>query len=156
MLQTDDPREFCSKTFMRRCRELNWYTRHRTSPRVIPLVKECTEQRNQSSHHFARGIHPSGLNILKTCQRILSGAALETMEEQPHFFMFNRRAPRRMGAELPKIDQESNVEVALEMVRRTNQERANRWRNRAKIRRKTQKVEVHQLVWIKHDYTTLE
>ncbi len=78
----------------------------------------------------------------------------DTTGEQPYYLMFNRRAPRRIGAELTTIDQDRNVEIAMEIVRRTNQKRANKWRERANIGRKNQRMEVNQLVWIKRDYTT--
>ncbi len=92
--------------------------------------------------------------FIKQCQRLINGAVHDTTGEQPYYLMFNRRAPRRIGAELTTIDQDHNVEIAMEIVRRTNQERANKWRERANVGRKNQSVEVNQLVWVKRDYTT--
>lgn len=45
---------------------------------------------------------------------------------------------------------------ALEIVRRINQGRATRWRDKANIGRKSQKVAMNQLVWIKRNYTTFQ
>ncbi len=84
---------------------------------------------------------------IKPCQRILNSAVHETTGEQPHYLMFNRRAPRRIGAELPQIDRDRDIATALEIVKRTNQERADKWRAKANKGRKDQKVEMR-------DYTT--
>ncbi len=79
----------------------------------------------------------------------------EATGEQPHFLMFNRRQPRLIGIELPQLRQDADLEVVLEVVRRTNIEQARKWRSRANIGRENQRVEVDQLVWVKKDYTTL-
>ncbi len=92
--------------------------------------------------------------IIKKCQRVLNSVVHEATGEQPHFLMFNRRAPRRIGVELPQLQQDSDLEVALEVVRRTNLEQARKWRDRANVGRQNQRVEVDQLVWIKKDCTT--
>ncbi len=68
--------------------------------------------------------------------------------------MFNRRVPRLTGVELPQLRQDADLEVVLEVVRRTNIEQARKWRSRANIGRKNQRVEVDQLVWVEKDYTT--
>ncbi len=83
---------------------------------------------------------------LQKCQRVLNSAVHEATGEQPHFLMFNRRAPRRIGVELPQLQQDSELEVALEVVRRTNLEQARKWRERANVGRQNQRVEVDQLV----------
>ncbi len=91
---------------------------------------------------------------LRICQIVLNSAVHEATGEQPHFLMFNRRAPRRIGVELPQLQQDRDLEVALEVVR-TNLEQARKWRERANVGRQNQRVEVEQLVWIKKDYTTV-
>ncbi len=91
---------------------------------------------------------------LKKCQRVFNRAVHEATGEQPHFLMFNRRLPRLIVVELPQLRQEANLEVALEVVRRANIDQARKWRSRANIERKNQRVEVDQLVWVKKDYTT--
>ncbi len=90
---------------------------------------------------------------LKKCQKVLNGAVHEATGEQPIFLMFNR-LPRLLGVELPQLRQNADLEVVLEVVRRTNIDQARKWRSRANIGRKNQRVEVDQLVWVKEDYTT--
>ncbi len=68
--------------------------------------------------------------------------------------MFDRRLPRLTGLELPQLKQDADLEVVLEVMRRTNIDQARKWRSRANIGRKNQRVEVDQLVWVKKDYTT--
>ncbi len=68
--------------------------------------------------------------------------------------MFNRRQPRLTGVELPQQRQDTDLEVLLEVVRRTNIEQARKWRSRANIGRKNQRVEVDQLLFVKRDCTT--
>ncbi len=92
-------------------------------------------------------------SYLKKCQRVLNGAVHDATGEQPHFLLFNRRLPRLIGVELPQLRQDADLEVALEVVKRTNIDQARKWRSRANIGRKNQKV-VDQLVWVKKDYTT--
>ncbi len=84
---------------------------------------------------------------------MLNSAVHEATGEQPHFLMFSRRLPRLIGVELSQLRQDANLEVVLEVVRRTNLDQARKWR-RANIGRKNQRVEVDQLVWVKKDYTT--
>ncbi len=77
----------------------------------------------------------------------------EATDEQPHF-LINRRQRRLIGIELPQLRQDADLKVVLEVVRRTNLEQARKWRSRANIGRKNQRVSVDQLVWVKKDYTT--
>ncbi len=55
---------------------------------------------------------------------------------------------------MPQLRQDADLEVVLEVVRRTNIEQARKWRSIANVGRKNQRVEVDQLVWVKKDYTT--
>ncbi len=91
---------------------------------------------------------------LKKCQKVLNGAVHEATGEQPHFLMFRRKLHRLVDAELPQLRQDAGMEVAMEIMKKTNLDQAKKWRNRANIRRKNQRVEVDQLVWVKKDYTT--
>ncbi len=68
--------------------------------------------------------------------------------------MFNRRQPRLIEVKLPQLRQDADLEVVLEVVRRTNIEQARKWRGTANTGRKNQNVGVDQLVWVKKDYTT--
>ncbi len=83
---------------------------------------------------------------------MLNSAVHDATGEQPHFLMFNRRLPRLIGVELLQLRQDADLEVVLEVVRRTNIDQARKWSSRANIGRKNQRV--HQLVWVKKDYTT--
>ncbi len=91
---------------------------------------------------------------IKKCQKILNSAVHEVTGEQPQFLMFNRRPNKIIGVELPRLGQDSDLEVALAVMRRTTVEQTPKWRSRANIGRKSQRVEVDQLVWVKKDYTT--
>ncbi len=94
------------------------------------------------------------LHYIKKCQKVLNSAVHEATGEQPRFLMFNRRLPRLIGVELPQLRQDADLEVVLEVVRRTNIDQARKWRSRVNIGRKNQRVEVDQLVWVEKDYTT--
>ncbi len=91
---------------------------------------------------------------IKKCQRIHNREIHEATGEQPYFLMFNRRASRLIGAELPQIGQDSDLEVALDVVRRNNIKQARKWRDRANIGKKNRRVEERKLVWVRKDYTT--
>ncbi len=91
---------------------------------------------------------------IKKCQRILNEAVHEATGEQPYYLMFNRRASRTTGVELPQIGQDGDLQVALDVVRRTSLEQARKWRDKANLGRKNRRVEEGQLVWVKKDYTT--
>ncbi len=91
---------------------------------------------------------------IKKCQRILNEAIHEATGEQPHYPMFNRRPSRSIGVELPQIGQDSDLQVALDVVRRTSLEQARKWREKANIGRRNRRLEEGQLVWVKKNYTT--
>ncbi len=93
------------------------------------------------------------LRYPRKCQRVLNSAVHEATSEQPHF-MFNRRLPRLIVVELPQLRQDADWKVVLEVVTRTNIDQARKWRSRANVGRKNQRVEVDQLVWVRKDYTT--
>ncbi len=86
---------------------------------------------------------------------MLDSAVHGATGEQPHFLMFNGRLPRLIGVELPHLRQDPDLEVFLEVMKRTNIEQARKWRSRANIGRQNQRVGViDQLVWVKKDCTT--
>ncbi len=91
---------------------------------------------------------------IKKSQKVGNGAVHEATGKQPHFLMFNRRLPRLVGVELPQLRHDADLEVVMEVVKKANLDQARKWRNRANIERKNQRVEVDQLVWMKKDYTT--
>ncbi len=75
---------------------------------------------------------------IKKCQRLLNSAAHEATGEQPHLLMFNRRAQRLIGVELPQLGQDADLEVYMEVDKTNNIEQARKWRNRANLARKNQ------------------
>ncbi len=105
--------------------------------------------------NLCKGQAAMWLRYIKKCQKVLNGAVREATGEQNHFLMFNRRLPRLVeGVELPQIRQDADMEVAIEVVKRGSLDQARKWRNRANIGRKNQRVEVDRLVWVKKDYIT--
>ncbi len=118
MLFADNAREFRSDKLKQCCRENG-----------IKLVHSMPyHSQGHSISETMHGIMKSVLTtlckgqpqyIIKICQRILNSAIQEATGEQPYFLMFNPRAPRLTGAELPQIGQDSDLEVALDVVRRT-------------------------------------
>ncbi len=104
--------------------------------------------------NFCKGQPAVWPRYIKKCQKVLNSAVHKATGEQPYFLMFNRRIPRLIGVELPQLKQDADLEVVLEVVRRTNIDQARKCRSRANIGRKNQRVEVDQLVWVKKDYTT--
>ncbi len=60
---------------------------------------------------------------IKKCQRILNEVVHEATGEQPHYLMFNRRGSRTI-VELPQTGQDSDLQVALDVVRKTSLEQA--------------------------------
>ncbi len=113
---------------------------HRTMKAILATL--CKGQPSKWPHY------------LKQCQRVINNEVHETTGEQPYYLMFHRRAPRRVTAALPTIDQDANIEVALTAVRRTNSEQSRKYLDRANIGKQNQSVEVNQLVWVQRDYVT--
>lgn len=75
----------------------------------------------------------------------------ETTGEQPCFLFFRRHAPRYVGTTLPQVDDEIDINTALEAVRQSSRRNSRKWLARANIGRKDQRVEVDDLVWIKRE-----
>ena len=88
---------------------------------------------------------------LTQCQQILNAAVHETTGEQPYFLFFRRHAPRYVGTTLPQVDDEIDINTALEAVRQASRVNSRKWLARANIGRKDQKVEINDLVWIKRE-----
>ncbi len=68
--------------------------------------------------------------------------------------MFGRRPTRGIGVELPQLEQDTDLEMAIEVVKQTNLQQSRKWRNRAYRGRQNQRVKKDQLVWVQKDYTT--
>ncbi len=156
VLLADNAREFCSEKLRTWCRE-NGVSLVLSTP-DYPQGNSISERMHRTMKSvlttlckFQAAVWP---RYIKKCHKVLNSAVHDATSEQPHFFMFNRRLPRLIGVELPQVRQDADQEVVLEVVRRTNKEQARKWRSRANIGRKNQRVEVDQLVWVKKDYTT--
>ncbi len=48
----------------------------------------------------------------------------EATGEQAHFIMFNRRLLRLVGVELPQLRQDADLEVVMEVVKKTGLDQA--------------------------------
>ncbi len=153
VLLADNAREFCSERLRTWCRE-NWARLFHSTP-YDPQGNSISERMHRTMKSvltpLVKANRPYGRVILII---ELNRAVHEATGEQPHFLMFNRRPPRIIGVELPQLVQDADLEVVLEVMRRTNIEQARKWRSRANIGRKNQGVEVDQLVGVKKDYTT--
>ena len=90
-------------------------------------------------------------DYLTQCQQILNAAVHETTGEQPHYLMFNRHAPRFVGTTLPQVDDDVDVNFALDVVRQMAPENSRKWLRRANEGRKEQTVNVGDLVWVKRE-----
>ena len=88
---------------------------------------------------LAKGQPHRWSNYLTQCQQILNAAVHETTGEQPHYLMFNRHAPTYVGTTLPQVDDDIDVNVALDAVRQTSRERGRKWLARANMGRKMRK-----------------
>lgn len=91
---------------------------------------------------------------LTQCQQILNAAVHEATGEQPYYLMFRRHAPRYVGTTLPQVDDEIDINIALEAVKDTFRENIRKWLARANMGRKDQRVEVDDLVWVKQEQTS--
>ena len=156
ILLTDNAREFCSGALEEWCEENGIRLVHSTPyhPRGNSISERMHRTMKSILTALCAGYPSRWPNYLKKCQGIINGSVHETTGEQPNYLMFKRRMPRIIGTELPQIDKDSDMGIAMEIVKRTNTERARRWRARANVGRKNQTVEVGQLVWVKRDYTT--
>ncbi len=156
VLLADNAGEFCSERLRTWCRESGVRIVHSTP--YHPQGNSISERMHRTMMSvlatLCKGQPAVWPRYMKKCQKVLNSAVHETSGEQPHFLMFNRRQSRLIGVELLQLRQDADVEVVLEVVRRTNIEQARKWRSRANIRRKIQRVEVDQLVWMRKDYTT--
>ncbi len=156
LLLAGNAREFCSEKLKAWCRENGIRLVHSTP--YHPQGNAISERMHQTMKAvlttFCKGQPTMWPRYIKKCQKVLNGAVHEATGEQPHFPMFNRGLPRLVGVELPQLRQDADLEVVMEVVKRTNLDQARKWRSRANIGRKNQRVEVDQLVWVKKDYTT--
>ncbi len=156
VLLADNAREFCSERLRAWYRENGVRLVHSTP--YHPQGNSISERMHRTMKSvlatLCKGQPAVWPRYIKKCQKILNSAVHEATGEQPHFLMFNRRPNIIIGVKLPQLGQDADLEVALEVVRRTNIEQARKWRRRANTGWKNQRVEVDQLVWVKKDYTT--
>ncbi len=155
VLLPDNAREFCSKKLKAWCRENGIRLVHSTPyhPEGNSISERLYRTMKSVLANLCKGQPAMWPRYIEKCQKVLNGAMHEATGEQPHFFMFHRRPARLVKAELPQLRQDADMEVAMEVVKRTNLDQARKWRNRTNTRRKNQRVEVDQLVWLKKDYT---
>ena len=76
---------------------------------------------------------------------VLNVAVHETTGEQLHYLMFHHHTPRFVGTTLPQIDDEIDINVALDVVRQTSRENSRKWLARANVGRRDQTVDVGDL-----------
>ena len=110
---------------------------HRTMKSVLACLGKG--QPNKWSDHLTQ------------CQRVMNAAVHEATGEQPYYLMFHRHAPRYVGTNLPQVDDEIDMSVALEAVRQTSREKRRKWLARANMDRKDQTVNIDDLVWVKRE-----
>ncbi len=156
VLLADSAREFCSERLRTWCRENGVRLVHSTP--YHPQGNSISERMHRTMKSvlaiLCKGQPAVWPRYTKKCQKVLNSAVHEATGEQPHFLMFNRRQQRLIGVELPQLRQDADLDLVLEVVRRTNIEQARKWRSRGNSGRKNQRVEVDKLVWMKKDYTT--
>ncbi len=147
MLLADNAREFRSDRLKEWCRDNGIKLVHSTPyhPQGNSISERMHGTMKSVLTTLCKGQPTKWPQYIKKCQRILNSATHEATGEQPYFLMFNRRAPRLIGAELPQIGQDSDLEVALDVVRRTNVEQARKWRGRANMGKKNRRVGEGQL-----------
>ncbi len=156
VLLADKVREFCSDKLKSWCRETGVRLIYSTPyhPQDNSISKRIHRTLKAVLSTLSKGQPALWPQYIKKRQRVLNSAVHEATGEQPHFLMFNRRARRLIGMELPQLGQDPDLEVALEVVKRTNIEPTRKWRNIANLGRKNQRVEVDHLMWLKRDYTS--
>ncbi len=64
-----------------------------------------------------------------------------------------RHAPRQIGATLPSVEEDPEVEIAREVIKQTNQENSRKLLNKANIGRKDQKLKKDSLIWVRKEVT---
>ncbi len=126
VLLSDNAQEFCSETLKTWSRENGVRLIHSTP--YHPQGNSISERMHRTMKAIltalCKGQPSKWPQYIKQCQRIINGAVHETTGEQPYFLMFNRKAPRMVGIELPQMEQDSNLSVAMELVKETNREQA--------------------------------
>ncbi len=148
VLLADNAREFCSEKLKAWCRENAIRLVHSTP--YHPQGKSVSERMHRTMKAvlttLCKGQPAMWPRYLKKCQRVVNSAVHEATGEQPHTctLMFNRRLDRLIWVELPQLRQDADLEVVLEVVRRTNIDQARKWRSRANIGSRNQRMEVDQ------------
>ncbi len=150
VLLADNASEFCSEKLKAWWRENGIRLLHSTP--YHPQGNSVSERMHRTMKAvvttLCKGQHAMWPRYLKKCQKVLNGAVHEATGEQPQFLMFTRRLPRLIGVEVPQLRQDADLEVVLKVVKRTNIDQARKWRSRANIGSKNQRVEVDQLIWV--------
>ena len=150
--------EFTSSQFQQLCAKFN-ITMGYTTP-YHPRGNSLTE-RMHGTMKTLLGLLCTGLpykwpQYLGETQRVLNTAVHTTLGEQPHFVFFSRRAPRQISTLLPTFDEdvdEPAIESAHELIQKTHLQMARKFRTVANRKRKTETVEVNDLVWVHKEHT---
>ncbi len=150
----DNGGEFTSKDFQDVC------TRHHitacyTTP-YHPQGNGITERMHRTLKSVLAALcqgHPLRWpKLLQPCQVIMNQAVHPSTGQQPYFAFFSRHPPRLVSASLTSVDGEADeLAKAHALVRETHQKMSRRYRDVANRARKTQKVEVGALVWVKSE-----
>ena len=155
-LLLDNGGEFTSQQFRDLCRTYHIKLGY-TTP-YHPRGNSVTERMHQTLKtvlaNLCRGHPLRWPNYIGECQRVLNSAIHITIGEQPHFAFFGRYAQRNIGVNLPEIVNEERKEavaVAQEVLKETAQSMARKFRDVANRKRKNEKVECGDLVWVRNE-----
>ncbi len=90
--------------------------------------------------------------LLQPCQVIMNQAVHTSTGQQLYFSFFSRYPPLLVSASLPSVDGAADeLAEAHALVRETHQKMSRRYRDVANRARKTQRVEVGSLVWVRNE-----
>ncbi len=133
VLLTDNAREFCSGVLRDWCRENSIRLVHSTPyhPQGNSVCKRVHRTMKAILATLCRGHPARWLRYIKRCQKVINNSVHESTGEQPYFLMFCRRPTRGIGVELPQLEQDTDLDMAIEVVKQTNLQQSRKWRNRA-------------------------
>ena len=77
---------------------------------------------------------------LRECQCVFNAAVHETIGVQPHYAFYSRHAPRLISVKLPQIDEDTDKNIANEVIHQTNLEMSRKWREEANVKSKNLKM----------------
>ncbi len=122
VLLTDNAREFCLDVSRNWRRENSIRLVHSTlyHPQGNSVCERVCRTMKAVLATLCKG-HPARWpRYIKRCQRVINNAVHESTGEQPYFLMFRRRQPRMIEVELPQLEQDADLDMAIEVVKQTN------------------------------------